>query len=31
MLDSLNDANQAIEESFGSTIKLIIGEKFVEV
>ena len=30
MLDSLNDANQAIEESFGSTIKLSIGETFVE-
>mgnify|MGYP006873186214 CR=1 FL=1 len=31
MLDSLNDASQAIEESFGSTIKLSIGETFVEV
>ena len=31
MLDSLNDAEQAIEESFGNTIKLSIGETFVEV
>ena len=30
MLDSLNDANQAIEENFGNTIKLSIGETFVE-
>ena len=31
MLDSLADAEQAIEEGFGSTIKLSIGETFVEV
>ena len=31
MLDSLVDAEQAIEESFGNTIKLNIGETFVEV
>ena len=31
MLDSLNDADAAIEESFGSSIKLSIGETFVEV
>ena len=31
MLDSLNDAEQAIEENFGNTIKLSIGETFVEV
>ena len=30
MLDSLNDAEQAIEESFDSTIKLSVGETFVE-
>ena len=31
MLDSLNDAEQAIEENFGNTLKLSIGETFVEV
>ena len=31
MLDSLNDAVQAVDECFGSTIKLSIGETFVEV
>ncbi len=31
ILDSLNDANASIEESFGSPIKLSIGETFVEV
>ena len=31
MLDSLNDASQAIEENFGNTLKLSIGETFVEV
>ncbi len=31
MLDRLVDAEQAIEESFGNTIKLNIGETFVEV
>ena len=31
MLDSLNDADAAIEESFGSSIKLSIGETFVDV
>ena len=31
MLDSLNDANAAIDESFGGPIKLSIGETFVEV
>ena len=30
MLDSLEDANAAIEENFGNTIKLSIGETFVE-
>lgn len=30
MLDSIADAEGAIEESFGSTIKLSIGETFVE-
>ena len=30
-MDSLADAEQAIEEGFGSTIKLSIGETFVEV
>ena len=30
MLDSLNDAEQAIEENFGNTIKLSIGETFIE-
>ena len=30
MLDSLNDAEQAIEENFGNTIILIIGETFIE-
>ena len=29
-LESLTDAEQAIEESFGSTIKLTIGETFFE-
>ena len=31
MLDSLNDAEQAIEENFGNTLKLSVGETFVEV
>ena len=31
MLDSLNDAEQAIEENFGNVLKLSIGETFVEV
>ena len=31
MLDSLVDADQAIEENFGNTIKLSVGEAFVEV
>ena len=31
MLDSLNYAEQAIEENFGNTLKLSIGETFVEV
>ena len=30
MLDSINDAEQAIEENFGNTIKLCVGEIFVE-
>ena len=30
MLDSLNDAEQAIEENFGNTIILSIGETFIE-
>ena len=30
-MDSLEDAEQAIEESFGSTIKLNVGETFFEV
>jgi chaperonin cofactor prefoldin len=30
-LDSLEDAEQAVEESFGSTIKLNVGETFFEV
>ena len=30
MLDSITDAEQAIEEGFGSTIKLSIGETFIE-
>ena len=29
-MDSLEDAEQAIEESFGSTIKLTVGETFFE-
>ena len=31
MLDSLGDAESAIEENFGNIIKLSIGETFVEV
>ena len=31
MLESLVDAEQAIEENFGNTLKLSIGESFVEV
>ena len=30
-MDSLEDAEQAVEESFGSTIKLNVGETFFEV
>ena len=30
-MDSLEDAEQAVEESFGSTIKLNVGETFLEV
>ena len=29
-MDSLEDAEQAVEESFGSTIKLNVGETFFE-
>ena len=29
-MDSLEDAEQAIEESFGNTIKLTVGETFFE-
>ena len=29
-MESLEDADQAIEESFGSTIKLTVGETFFE-
>ena len=31
MLDSLDDANAAIEENFGNPLKLSVGETFVEV
>ncbi len=31
MLDSLEDANAAIEENFGNSLKLSVGETFVEV
>ena len=30
-MDRLEDAEQAVEESFGSTIKLNVGETFFEV